>query len=151
MHRFPPLNVLEEVRRPYFEKFVLERIPALGLDLMEAVDVELADKAAEVGVLEEAGKDRRCELHGVVDNKGLPPVLFAPGNLFCKINYIKYIWRNIWNLYWNNIGIIGGNIWNLYLELEYLRKYYLKNIREIFIKIGIIRFHLKLKNLIDFE
>ena len=103
---------------------------------MEAVDVELADKAAEVGVLEEAGKDRRCELHGVVDNKGLPPMLFAPGNLFCKINYIKYIWRNIWNLY---------------LELEYLRKYYLKNIREIFIKIGIIRFHLKLKNLIDFE
>ena len=136
MHRFPPLNVLEEVRRPYFEKFVLERIPALGLDLMEAVDVELADKAAEVGVLEEAGKDRRCELHGVVDNKGLPPVLFAPGNLFCKINYIKYIWRNIWNLY---------------LELEYLRKYYLKNIREIFIGFGIIRFHLKLKNLIDFE
>lgn len=84
MHRFPPLDVLEEVGRPYFEKFVLEGVPALGLDLVEAVDVELPDKAAEVGVLEEAGQHGRGELDGVVHHKGLPPVLFAPGDLWRK-------------------------------------------------------------------
>ena len=53
----------------------------MAADLPEAVDVELAHKGAEVGVLEVVGQDGRGELDRVPHHKRLLVVLVAPRDL----------------------------------------------------------------------
>ena len=60
---------------------VVEALALRVVDLVEAVDVELPDEAAEVGVLEVAREDLRGELDGLEDDKARAVRLVAPADL----------------------------------------------------------------------
>lgn len=66
--RLPAVDVFEFVFLT-LDEFIVRKFPPFRIDLPETISVELTDKAGEIVVLEEGGKETGRELRWVPHNE----------------------------------------------------------------------------------